>query len=58
MAKQQKSPKPYKSPVKGANDEGRKFVARNLMKMKDGGACCVPTPAEPVSLHKKLAGAC
>ncbi len=40
------------------NDEKGKFVGRDLMKLKDGGACCVPTPAEPISLHKKMAGAC
>ena len=56
MAKQSASTKAVKAP-KG-NDEGGKFVARDLLKMKDGGACCVPTAAEPVRLHAKMAGAC
>ena len=59
MVKQSKSPTPAKTAAmpKG-NDEGGRFVDHNLVQMKDGGACCVPTPAEPVRLMKKLAGAC
>lgn len=59
MAKSSKQAKPASAPrMPKGNDEGGKFVARNVAKMKDGGQCCVPTPAEPVSLHKRLAGAC
>ena len=57
MAQPKKSQTPYKSPVKGANDEGGRVVDRNLMAMKTAESL-VPTPAEPVSLHKKMAGAC
>ena len=55
-AKQSKSPPPVSQ--RKVSDEGGKFVDHNLMKMKDGGACCVPTPAEPVRLHYKMAGGC
>ncbi len=54
-----KAPKQAKAPkMPKGNDEGGKLVERNMAKMKDGGECCVPTPAEPVNLHKRLAGAC
>ena len=59
MAKQNKSPKQAKAPkMPQGNDEGGKYVCRDMEKMKDGGECCVPTPAEPVNLHKRMAGAC
>ncbi len=43
---------------KKVNDEGGRFVDRNLAALKDGGESLVPTDAEPVSLHKRMAGAC
>lgn len=52
MLKQAKKSPALKQPSPG------KVASRNLMGMKDGGACCAPTPASPVNLHKKLAGAC
>ena len=55
MAKRPKSPQVPKMP-KG-NDEGGKFVDRNLAAMKTEESL-VPTAAEPVSLHKRMAGAC
>ena len=59
MAKAKSYPKPAKTPaMPRGNDEGGKLVQRNMLELKDGGQCCVPTPAEPVSLHKRLAGAC
>jgi len=39
------------------NDEGGKFVNRNLVPVKTAEAF-VPTPAEPVRLHFKMAGGC
>lgn len=53
-----KSPRPVRTPAmpKG-NDEGGKFVARNLVPVKSEAAF-VPTPAEPVRLHFKMAGGC
>ena len=53
---QKKSPPAVSA--KRVSDEGGKVVDRNVMKMKDGGACCVPTPAEPMRLHYKMAGGC
>ena len=54
-----KSQSPAKLPkmAKG-NNEGGKLVVRDMLKMNDGGQCCVPTPADPVNLHKRMAGAC
>ena len=42
------------------NDEGGRFVDRNLMKMnpKNDKDQLAPTPSEPVSQHKRMAGAC
>lgn len=53
-----KSPRPVRTPAmpKG-NDEGGKFVPRNLVPVKTAEAF-VPTPAEPVRLHFKMAGGC
>lgn len=53
-----KSPRPVRTPAmpKG-NDEGGKFVDRNLVPVKTAEAF-VPTPAEPVRLHFKMAGGC
>lgn len=50
----------HKQPPKmpKGNDEGGKVVDRDIMKMKDGGECCIPTDAEPIRLHAKMAGAC
>jgi hypothetical protein len=39
------------------NDEGGKFVDRNLVPMKTAAAF-VPTPAEPVRMRYKMAGGC
>jgi hypothetical protein len=39
------------------NDEGGKFVSRDLRGVKTAEAF-VPTPAEPVRLHHKMAGGC
>lgn len=52
------SKRPVRAPAmpKG-NDEGGKFVSRNLIPIKTAEAF-VPTPAEPVRLHFKLAGGC
>ena len=38
-----------------ANDEGGKFVDRNLVPVKTAEAF-VPTPAEPVRMRYKMAG--
>ncbi len=54
-----KAPKQAKTPkLPKGNDEGGRYVERNIAKLNDGGECCVPTPAEPVNLHKRMAGAC
>lgn len=50
--------KPVKSPIKGANDEKGRFVARDLMKVNPKREQFAPTPAEPVNQHKRMAGAC
>lgn len=55
MAKTLK-PAPAPRMPKG-NDEGGKFVPRNLMPVKTAEQF-VPTPAEPVRLHFKMAGGC
>lgn len=58
-AQSKSSPRPVKAPaMKSGNDEGGKLVERDQMTLNDGGECCVPTDAEPVNLHKRLAGAC
>ncbi len=50
--------KKYQAPKQPkGNDEGGKVVDRNLMAMKTAESL-VPTPAEPVRLHAKMAGAC
>lgn len=58
-------PKLLKTPASAprmpkGNDEGGKVVGRNLLGMKPDAAqaCCVPTPAEPVRMHVKMAGGC
>lgn len=56
MAKQTKSVKAPKMP-KG-NDEGGRFVDRNLMKVNPLKQQFEPTDAEPVRQHAKMAGAC
>lgn len=50
---------PAKTPrmAKG-NDEGGKFVDRNLMKVNPLKEQFEPTDAEPVNQHKRMAGAC
>jgi len=53
-----KSLKQAKSPIKGANDERGRYVDRPLMKVNPKREQFVPTPAEPVSQHKRMAGAC
>ena len=42
------------------NDDGGKFVERNIMKMnpKRDADQCAPTPAEPVRQKFKMAGGC
>ena len=59
-AAQSKSyPRAAKAPaMKKGNDEGGKFVDRNLVKLNDGCESLVPTDAEQVNLHKRMAGAC
>ncbi len=47
-----------KSPIKKGNDEGGRFVDRNLTKVDPKKEQFAPTPAEPVSQHKRMAGAC
>lgn len=53
-----KSLKPVKPPIRGANDERNRYVARPLMKINPRREQFEPTPAEPVSQHKRMAGAC
>ena len=50
--------KAYKSPIKKANDERGKFVARDLMKVNPRKEQFEPTAAEPVRQHFKMAGGC
>lgn len=58
MSKVAKSIKPVAAPkMPKGNDEGGKFVSRDLVKMKTAESL-MPTPAEPVRLHAKMAGAC
>ena len=53
MAKAPKSPKPSK-----VNDEGGKYVSRDLMATDPKKEQFEPTPAEPVRQHFKMAGGC
>lgn len=58
MATSPKSPRPARAPrMPKGNDEGGKFVERNLVPVKSAQEF-VPTPAEPVRLHFKMAGGC
>ena len=57
MAQRQSSQKVKSPKMPKGNDEGGRFVSRDLCKMKTAESL-IPTPAEPVSLHKKMAGAC
>ena len=50
--------KQVKSPIKGANDEGGKFVDRNLMPVNPLKQQFEPTDAEPVRQQYKMAGGC
>lgn len=51
--------KPVKAPFgKLANDEGGKFVDRNLMPVNPLKQQFEPTPAEPVRQQYKMAGGC
>ena len=50
--------KSSKQAAKRANDEGGKFVARNLAAMNPRKEQFAPTPAEPVRQHARMAGAC
>lgn len=52
-----KSSMPKPRMAKG-NDEGGKFVDRDLMKVNPRTQQFEPTPSEPVRQHKKMAGAC
>ena len=53
-----KSPKASVQPrMPKGNDEGGKFVDRNLVPVKTAEQF-VPTPAEPVRLRYKMAGGC
>ncbi len=56
MAKQQKSVKAPRM-AKG-NDEGGKFVSRDLRGVSPKKQQFEPTPAEPVRQHFKMAGGC
>ncbi len=40
---------------KKVNDEGGRFVDRNLAALNDGGESLVPTDAEPVSRNALIA---
>ena len=53
-----KSKKPVQSPFKGPNDEGGRFVARDLRRVNPKREQFAPTPAEPVRLRYKMAGGC
>ncbi len=50
--------KAYKSPIRKANDEGGRFVDRNLMKVNPKKEQFAPTPVEPVRQRAKMGGAC
>ena len=50
---------PVKSSIgKKGNDEGGRFVDRNLAAINPTKQQFEPTDAEPVNQHKKMAGAC
>lgn len=56
-------PKSYPKAPKGprmpkGNDEGGRFVARDLKAIDPKKEQFEPTAAEPVSQHKRMAGAC
>lgn len=53
-----KQSKPVPSPFPKANDEGGKFVSRNLLPVNPKQQQFEPTPAEPVRLRYKMAGGC
>lgn len=53
MAKSYKAPKMAKG-----NDEGGRFVSRNLMKTDPKKEQFAPTPAEPVRQRFKMGGGC
>ena len=53
MAKSKQSTKLSKG-----NDEGGRFVSRDLAKIDPKKQQFEPTPAEPVRQHAKMAGAC
>ena len=53
MAKQVKSPRMPKG-----NDEGGRFVDRNLKAVNPKKEQFEPTAAEPVRQHARMAGAC
>ena len=55
-AQQKQSPKAPKMP-KG-NDEGGRFVDRDLAAVNPAKEQFEPTDAEPVNQHKRMAGAC
>lgn len=58
-AQQKSSPKAAKSPrMPRGNDEGGRYVDRDLMKVNPLKEQFEPTDAEPVNLHKRMAGAC
>ena len=59
MAKQMKQVAGNKGGSEGGYKNGvpTKFVQRNLVPVKTAEAF-VPTPAEPVRLHYKMAGGC
>lgn len=59
MKMQSKSPKQAKAPrMPRGNDEGGKFVDRDLAKISPTKQQFEPTDAEPVNQHKRMAGAC
>ncbi len=59
MAKQQSSPKQVKSAIgKKGNDEGGKFVSRDLRSISPLKEQFEPTAAEPVRQRFKMAGGC
>lgn len=58
MAKSKSYPKPAKSPIKGANDEGGRYVDRNLIGVSPSKEQFEPTDSEPVRQHFKMAGGC
>lgn len=52
-------PKQVKAPFgKKANDEGGKFVSRDLCRVNPRKEQFAPTPAEPVRQRYKMAGGC